>query len=83
MRKKLVVNAVVNPLTAILGCRNGALFKDEASKRMLQDIYTEAAAVFQAQLAREADAQTFLSSLAPDAREEPSPFGPDATRSPS
>ena len=46
MHKKLVANAVVNSLTAILGCRNGALFRDEASKRMLQDICTEAAAVF-------------------------------------
>jgi len=67
MRKKLVVNAVVNPLTAILGCRNGALFKDEASKRTLQDICMEAAAAFQAQL--EADTQAFLGSLAPDALE--------------
>ena len=63
MRKKLVVNAVVNPLTAIIGCRNGALFKDEASKRMLQDIFTEA------------DTQSFISSLAPDAERSQAPLG--------
>lgn len=73
MRKKLVVNAVVNPLTAILGCRNGALFKDEASKRMLQDICTEAATAFQAQL--EADTQAFLGSLAPDVERSQAPLG--------
>ena len=73
MRKKLVVNAVVNPLTAILGCRNGTLFKDEASKRMLQDICTEAAAAFQAQL--EADTQAFLGSLAPDVERSQAPLG--------
>ena len=73
MRKKLVVNAVVNSLTAILGCRNGALFKDEASKRMLHDICTEAAAAFQAQL--EADTQAFLGSLAPDVEKSQVPLG--------
>ena len=73
MRKKLVVNAVVNPLAAILGCRNGALFKDEASKRMLQDVCTEAAAAFQAQL--EADTQAFFGSLAPDEESSRTPLG--------
>lgn len=73
LRQKLVVNAVVNPLTALLGCRNGALFKDEASKRMLQDICTEAATVFQAQL--EADTQAFLGSLAPGVERSQAPLG--------
>ena len=73
MRRKLVVNAVVNPLTAILGCRNGALFKDEASKRMLHDICMEAAAVFQAQL--EADTHAFLGSLPPDVEWSQAPLG--------
>lgn len=73
MRKKLVVNAVVNSLTAILGCRNGALFKDEASKRILHDVCTEAAAAFQAQL--EADTQAFLESLASDVDRNQAPLG--------
>ncbi|KAH0838038.1 ketopantoate reductase PanE/ApbA C terminal-domain-containing protein [Lanmaoa asiatica] len=73
MRKKLVVNAVVNPLTAILGCRNGALFKDEASERILQDVCTEAATAFQAQL--EADTEALLSSLTPDAERSQAPLG--------
>ncbi|KAG9314075.1 ketopantoate reductase PanE/ApbA C terminal-domain-containing protein [Chiua virens] len=72
MRKKVVVNAVVNPLAAILGCRNGALFKDEASRRILQDVCSEATAAFQAQL--EADAQALLDSLPPDERSQ-APLG--------
>ncbi|KAG1813314.1 ketopantoate reductase PanE/ApbA C terminal-domain-containing protein [Suillus subaureus] len=51
MRKKLVVNAIVNPLTALLGCRNGGLFKDESSQNMMRSI--------------EADTQLWLDSLAP------------------
>lgn len=73
MRKKLVANAVINPLTAILGCRNGALFKDEASKRMLRDVCSEAAGVFQEQL--EADTQAFLASLPPDVESSQTPLG--------
>lgn len=73
MRKKLVVNAVVNPLSAILGCRNGALFKNEASKRMLHDICAEASTAFQAQL--EADTQAFLGSIAADAEKSQAPLG--------
>ncbi|KAF9225473.1 2-dehydropantoate 2-reductase [Gyrodon lividus] len=73
MRKKLVVNAVVNPLTAILGCRNGALFRDEASNRILRDVCSEAAAAFQAQL--EADSQAWLDSLVPDVDRSQVPLG--------
>ena len=69
MRRKLVVNCVVNPLTAILGCRNGDLFKDEASQQMLHDVCTEAAAVFEAQL--EADTQAFWGSLLLDVEKGP------------
>ncbi|KIJ66269.1 hypothetical protein HYDPIDRAFT_86860 [Hydnomerulius pinastri MD-312] len=73
MRKKLVVNAVVNPLAALLGCRNGALFKDEASNRMLRDVCDEAAAAFRAQL--EAETQDWLDSLAPDVDRNQVPLG--------
>lgn len=73
MRKKVVVNSVVNPLTAILGCRNGALFKDNGSKGMLWDVCTEAAAAFQAQL--EADTQAFLGSHASEAGRSQTPLG--------
>ncbi|KAH7886099.1 ketopantoate reductase PanE/ApbA C terminal-domain-containing protein [Phlebopus sp. FC_14] len=73
MRKKLVVNAVVNPLTAILGCRNGALFRDQGSERMLRNVCNEAAAVFQAQL--EADTQAWLDSLPPEVDRSQVPLG--------
>lgn len=64
MRKKLVINAAVNPLTAILGCRNGALFRDSGSKSILRNICKEASDVFRAQL--EHETESYLDSLAPN-----------------
>lgn len=73
MRKKLVVNAIVNPLTAILGCRNGGLFKDESSQNMMRSVCEEAAAAFRAQI--EADTQSWLDSLAPSVDQSQVPVG--------
>ena len=73
MRKKLVVNAIVNPLTAILGCRNGGLFKDKSSKQLARSVCEEAAAVFHAQI--EADTQTWLDSLDPGVDKSQAPVG--------
>lgn len=61
MRKKLVVNAVVNPLTALLGCHNGALFREAGSRNVMQAVCEEASAVFRAQL--EHEAESWLDSL--------------------
>ncbi|KIM70240.1 hypothetical protein SCLCIDRAFT_102105 [Scleroderma citrinum Foug A] len=63
MQKKLVVNAAVNSLTAILGCRNGALFRDRGSKNILRKVCKEASDVFRAQL--EHETESYLDSLAP------------------
>ncbi|KAJ3482389.1 hypothetical protein NLI96_g7009 [Meripilus lineatus] len=49
MRQKLVVNAVINPLTAILGCRNGDLFKHDEGKVLARRICDEASRIFVAQ----------------------------------
>ena len=64
MRRKLVVNAVVNPLTALMGCRNGDLFHNHNSSayNIMDKICGEASAVFKAQAI--AESQAWLNSLA-------------------
>ncbi|KDR78921.1 hypothetical protein GALMADRAFT_94095 [Galerina marginata CBS 339.88] len=56
MRRKLVVNAVINPLTAILSCRNGDLFQHEAARNIVMQVCREASAVYDAQIRLEVDA---------------------------
>ena len=53
MRRKLAVNAVINPLTALLGCRNGELFAHEPAKDILGQVCDEASAVYTAQMEEE------------------------------
>jgi 2-dehydropantoate 2-reductase len=53
MRQKLVVNAVINPLTAIMGCRNGDIFTTAASYQIMQQVCQEAADVYAAQIQAE------------------------------
>lgn len=51
LRQKLVVNAVINPLTTILGCRNGVLFENAPAERLAYRICSEASAVYKAEAA--------------------------------
>ncbi|KAF7436518.1 2-dehydropantoate 2-reductase (Ketopantoate reductase) (KPA reductase) (KPR) [Pleurotus ostreatus] len=62
MRRKLAVNAVINPLTALMNCRNGDLFKTEASLRIMQRVCQEATDAYTAQL--RAEAEDYLSKQA-------------------
>jgi 2-dehydropantoate 2-reductase len=50
MLQKLVVNSVINPLTAIIGCRNGDIFGTTASHRIMRRVCQEAADVIAAQI---------------------------------
>lgn len=49
MRKKVVVNSVINPLTALLGCQNGEVFKYQEGIKLSYRICKEAFEVFYAQ----------------------------------
>ncbi|KAF4975133.1 hypothetical protein FZEAL_8048 [Fusarium zealandicum] len=57
--EKLVVNAIINPLTAILGCKNGALFieSDGVLARVIDQLLREASAVLQLLVAHESSAE--------------------------
>ncbi|KAF5978034.1 2-dehydropantoate 2-reductase [Fusarium bulbicola] len=57
--EKLVVNAVINPLTAILGCKNGALFteSDGVLARVIDQLLSEASQVLQLLVAHESSAE--------------------------
>ncbi|EPQ60431.1 ketopantoate reductase-like protein [Gloeophyllum trabeum ATCC 11539] len=50
MRRKLVANAVINPLTALLNCRNGEIFKTEEGVRIMRRVCQEAEEVFAADI---------------------------------
>ncbi|KAJ4133659.1 2-dehydropantoate 2-reductase (Ketopantoate reductase) (KPA reductase) (KPR) [Fusarium equiseti] len=57
--EKLVVNAVINPLTAILGCKNGALF-DETNgvlTQVIDQLLSEASHVLQLLVAHDSSAE--------------------------
>ena len=47
--RKLVVNSVINPLTALLGCPNGKILEHEAGRIIAQQVCREASNVFYAQ----------------------------------
>jgi len=47
-REKLLINACINPLTAILGCRNGALLDEPWTLGIMADVCREGVSVFSA-----------------------------------
>ncbi|KAH9486488.1 putative 2-dehydropantoate 2-reductase [Psilocybe cubensis] len=49
MKRKVVVNAVLNPLTSIMGCKNGDLFAHKPAIDLLEQVCNEASSVFLAQ----------------------------------
>ncbi|KAF8346908.1 ketopantoate reductase-like protein [Amanita rubescens] len=53
MRRKLVVNAAINTLTALMGCRNGEILRSDAAKGFIMKICMEAERVFAAEHAAE------------------------------
>jgi 2-dehydropantoate 2-reductase len=53
LRRKLVVNAVINPLTAIMGCRNGDIFSSPAAHRIMNSVCYEAEKAFTAEFQSE------------------------------
>ena len=53
MRRKLVVNAVINPLTALIGCRNGQLTQLPSNSKIMHNICWEGSLVFAAEMRRE------------------------------
>jgi len=53
MRRKLAVNAVINPLTALMGCRNGELTRLPFASRTMHMICWEASLVYAAEMRRE------------------------------
>lgn len=52
-RRKLAVNAVINPLTALMGCRNGQLTRLPSGSMIINKICWEASLVFAAEMRRE------------------------------
>lgn len=53
MKRKLVVNSVINPLTALLGCRNGELLESADARKIIQRVCCEAARAFAMQAQQE------------------------------
>ncbi|QRW24651.1 ApbA domain-containing protein [Rhizoctonia solani] len=52
LQRKLVTNSVVNPLTALMGCRNGSLVGNQYAYKIGQGICQEAEKVFRAHVRR-------------------------------
>ncbi|KDQ14447.1 hypothetical protein BOTBODRAFT_132264 [Botryobasidium botryosum FD-172 SS1] len=54
--RKLVVNVCINPLTALIGCKNGELLNNAPAHRIIRGVCAEAAAVFAARAAADPEA---------------------------
>jgi len=53
MKRKLVVNSVINPLTALLGCRNGDLLESAEARKIVERVCAEAARAYGMQAQQE------------------------------
>lgn len=62
LKRKLVVNACINPMTAITESSNGALFGNETARHVTKAICDEAAAVFAREAATGAQPGDFIST---------------------
>lgn len=49
IQRKLVTNSVINPLTALMGCRNGLISTNAHAKHVTKQVCREAESVFRAQ----------------------------------
>ena len=49
IQRKLVTNSVINPLTALMGCRNGPISVNSHAKHITKQVCREAETVFRAQ----------------------------------
>ncbi|ESK90924.1 hypothetical protein Moror_16425 [Moniliophthora roreri MCA 2997] len=61
MRRKLVVNSVINPLTSVMGCKNGEIFSTPAGIEIMRSVCREAAKVFAAET--RAASQSYFDSI--------------------
>lgn len=73
MRQKLVVNAVINPLSAIMGCRNGEIFKQHSSGKIVHTICSEASYAFTKEM--NASTLAMLESVGDKDNERQMPLG--------
>ena len=57
MKRKLVMNSVINPLTALLGCRNGDLLESAERRKIISRVCAEAARAYGMQAQEEEGSQ--------------------------
>lgn len=66
MRRKVVVNSVINPLTALLNCQNGQIFQHDAGRQVAFAVCREASVAFRKQWEEELEAAGQAGKHVPD-----------------
>ncbi|KAI0830506.1 ketopantoate reductase PanE/ApbA C terminal-domain-containing protein [Trametes gibbosa] len=74
MRSKLVINAFVNPVSALLQCSNGHVLDTEYGQNIADSVCTEAERIFRNQWTTEVQAQLAAHKSAEGGEFEPTPF---------